>query len=213
MHSGRLEELNGRLTEGEKLRFRQYRFAADREAHTVARGRLRELLGQYLRIPPEEVVLENAPQGKPFLPDYPDFGFNVSHAGDWAVIAFAPGLEIGIDTEETDRSFRVESLVGRFFSRLEIPVILGLPEAGRHQAFYRAWTRKEAIIKARGDGLQLPLSEFGVSIVEGEPVRMLHTDWEEDEHRLWQLRSFMVAEDYPGAVAWLGKERIIRFFQ
>lgn len=201
------------LTEEEKQRFARMHFTKDRAVRTTTRTRLRELLGAYTNTNPTDIRLAYATHGKPYLPDFPALGFNVSHAGDWAVIAFAAGLEIGVDTEETDRSFRVESLAGRFFSRLEVPVILGLPEAERHRAFYLAWTRKEAIIKARGDGLRLPLNEFGVSILGEEPVRVLHTDWREDEYRRWRLRSFTVAEDYPGAVAWLGEERIIRFFQ
>lgn len=206
----RLKQLTDLLSEAELKRVARYRFPQDQSAYVAARGRLRELAGAYLGVLPAELTFEYAEFGKPYLA-YPDFHFNVSHAGDWAVMAFSRSREIGVDVEGTDRSFRVEALVGRFFSRMEIPTLLAQPD--RHRAFYLAWTRKEAVIKARGDGLSLPLDQFGVTIEEGESVRLLHTDWAEEDYLRWCLRSFTVAADYPAAVAWLGEGQKLRFLE
>lgn len=209
----RAAALHVALSAEEKERFSRFRFPKDREAHTVARGRLRQVLGSYLNRPPAGVTFAYAAAGKPFLADHPALRFNLSHAGDWALIACSRNVEVGADVEAVDRSFAKAGLVDRYFSRQEIPVLLGLPEADRHRAFFLAWIRKEAIIKARGGGLQLPLDRFGVSIRDGEPVRVLHTDWQPAEARNWQLRSFTVAEGYFGAVAWLGEAQNLNFLQ
>lgn len=208
--SGRPAALAALLSPEETARCARFRFAADRAAFVAARGRLRELAAAYLGQKPAEVRFAYATHGKPFLPGS-DLQFNVSHAGDWAVMAFTRKTEIGVDTERIDRNFRVEDLVERFFSRVEIPVIL--EQADRHRAFFLAWTRKEAVIKARGDGLRLPLHQFGVTTEAEAAVRLLHTDWAPEEFRRWQLHSFTVAEGYPGAVAWLGPAQQLCFLE
>jgi 4'-phosphopantetheinyl transferase len=205
---GELAEL---LSAKERGRFAQFKFATDRDGHTVVRGRLRQLIGKYLNVPARELIFEYAAHGKPFLPDYLELKFNVSHSGNLALIAFTLDQEIGVDLEVTDRSFAVDTIVSRFFSPQEIPVILGCPERQQHNAFYRAWTRKEAIIKAHGDGLSLPLSDFGVTIDLDDPVRVLHVDWAPEECGDWRLVSFMVGEEVPGAVAVKGELGSVAF--
>jgi 4'-phosphopantetheinyl transferase len=79
-------------------------------------------------------------------------------------------------------------------------------------AFFRAWTRKEAIIKAHGDGMSLPLSQFGVSIKLEEEVRLLHLDWSPQQCGEWQLASFTVAQEVPGAVAMRGVLGEVKFW-
>lgn len=207
-----ISRLNLLLSPDERERFSRFRFAPDRAAHTVARGRLREILAGYSGVAPGALRFGYTENGKPYLAEHPDLQFNLSHAGDWALVACTYDVEIGVDVEVIDRSFQVEDIVERYFSRREVPVILGLPEAERHAAFYRAWTRKEAIIKARGDGLSLPLDQFGVSILPDDPVRVLHTDWAQGEEKKWQLRSFTVGEAL-GAVAWLGAGRDVLFYR
>lgn len=209
----RLDYLNKVISLAERERFARFRFPADQMARTVAHGRMREIVGLYLDVPPESLVICTEELGKPFLRDYPDFHFNLSHAGDWALIACSRELEVGVDVEVIDPSFRVEDLVERYFSREEVPVILGLPETERHRAFFLAWTRKEAIIKARGDGLSLPLNQFGVTILAEDPVRVLHTDWVPGQELDWNLRAFTVAKEIPGAVAWIGEDRLVRFWE
>lgn len=198
------ETLSSLLSANEQARIARYRFPRDRARHALARGRLRQILGSYLDAPPESLAFGYAEKGKPFLREYPTLKFNLSHAGKWGLLGVCRNREIGVDVEPVDRSFSVTGLVSRFFSAVEIPVILGAPEAEQHSAFFRAWTRKEAIIKAHGDGLSLPLEQFGVSIKLEEEVRLLHLDWSPQQCDEWQLASFTVAPEVPGAVAMRG---------
>ncbi len=200
------------LSAEESARFARYRFARDRERHATARSSLRQILSYYLNVPPATLAIAYAANGKPFLPDYPTLHFNLSHAGGWALIGISKQQAIGVDVEPVDRSFAVADLVRRFFSTTEIPQILTQPAHAQHAAFYLAWTRKEAIIKAHGDGLRLPLSSFGVTIGLEEEVRLLHMDWAPQQCDEWQLASFMVAPEVPAAVAMHGKLGQIDFW-
>ncbi|MEO0733443.1 MAG: 4'-phosphopantetheinyl transferase superfamily protein [Bacteroidota bacterium] len=203
------QALESHLHPTERERFAAFHYARDRHQHTVARSRLRQLLGGYLGLPPKAVKFNYAAHGKPVLPsDFSDLQFNLSHAGGWGLAAVTRTYSIGVDVEPIHDSFSVAALVRRFFSPREIPVVL----AGQHRSFYLAWTRKEAIIKAHGDGLALPLHQFGVTVEDQEPVRVLHLDWAPEEVPTWRLHSFMVAENTPGAVAWRGPEQTLRFF-
>lgn len=206
------EQLHQLLSAEEKARIARFHFSHDRARHTVARGRLRQILGNYLCVAPEKLAFGYAEKGKPFLKDYPDLQFNLSHAGKWGLLGVCRNREIGVDVEPVDRSFAVADLVNRFFSPVEIPVILNQPEKEQHSAFFRAWTRKEAIIKAHGDGLSLPLSQFGVSIKLQEEVRLLHLDWSPQQCGEWQLTSFTLAPEVPGAVAMRGELGEVRFW-
>lgn len=177
----------------------------------MSRATLRILLGYYLNKSPEEVKLASTKLRKPYLVDFPELHFNVSHASDHLLLAFTKIAAIGVDLEFIDPKINVTSLVERFFSRVEVPVILGLKPADQSFAFFRAWTRKEAIIKATGNGLSTPLDEFGVSIDLAHPVQVLHTDWNPLELEEWQLRSFTVTEYLPGAIALKGKISRVRY--
>lgn len=207
----RIQLLESYLSKDELQRAGRFRFAEDRRVYVVTRGYLRELLGNYLALMPRNLRFTYAANGKPALPAAA-VKFNVAHAGEWALIALTTKEEIGVDLEPVDTTFAKAPLVGRFFSRHEVPGLTGLPEAEGHRAFFRAWTRKEALIKARGDGLSLPLDQFGVSFLAGDPVRVLHTDWDPEEESRWQLHSFTVASDVFGAVAWVGHQKRLRFF-
>lgn len=205
------ESLSPLLSADEQARIARYRFALDRTRHTLARGRLRQILGSYLDVPPESLVFGYSEKGKPFLREYPELKFNLSHSGAWGLLGVCRDREIGVDVEQVDRSFSVNDLVCRFFSPVEVPVILSEEEP--HAAFFRAWTRKEAIIKAHGDGLSLPLAQFGVSIKLEEEVRLLHLDWSPQQCGEWQLVSFTVAPEVPGAVAMRGDLGELTFFE
>lgn len=178
----------------------------------MSRAALRTLLGYYLSDSPEKIKIDSSKLGKPYLAEIPNLYFNVSHAGDYALLAFTHIAEIGVDLEVTNRRIKIASLVNRFFSRVEVPVILDGERADQVAAFFRAWTRKEAVIKATGDGLTTPLDEFGVSIQLSEPVRVLHTDWKAKEIDEWSLRSFTVTEELPGAIALKGTITDVVFY-
>ena len=102
--------------------------------------------------------------------------FNVSHSHGIALYAVTRGREVGIDLERIRSDLAVAEIAERFFSRREIAMLRTLPIEAQRQAFFRCWTRKEAYIKARGEGLSLPLDQFDVSLAPGEPAAVLGTD-------------------------------------
>ena len=147
------------LSDDECERAARFRFDRDRRRFVAGRSALRSLVGSYLDVAPDEVAFEYGPQGKPFVPGA-TLSFNVSHSGGQAVYAFGSGLEVGVDVELLDHARYGDDVAERFFSPQEVATLRGLAPAMRPDAFLRCWTRKEAFIKARGEGLSLPLDEF-----------------------------------------------------
>nr|ASV46661.1 hypothetical protein [uncultured bacterium] len=113
--------------------------------------------------------------------------FNVSHSGEMALYAFARGRELGVDVEEVRRMEDGLHIAERFFSQAEVAVFRSLPEEIRDDAFFNCWTRKEAYIKAVGEGLSFPLHVFDVSLAPGEPARLLASRDPQQAER-WSLR-------------------------
>jgi len=201
----RLAEVGRFLAPEELDRASRFRFARDRNRFTAGRGLLRELLGGYLGVRPEQVAFSYGPYGKPALAGRQLF-FNVSHSGATVVFAFCRGAEVGVDVERLGNGCDDESVARRFFARREVEELFGLPPARRPRAFLTCWTRKEAYIKARGEGLSLPLQEFQVTLVPGEPPRLVRTDWEPSEASEWRIHDLWGIPDTVAALAVRGHE-------
>jgi len=150
------------LDESERERARRFVFDYDRRRFIVSHAALRAVLGHCLNIEPLQVRFRVGPNGKPALADTAeDVRFNLSHAGDYALIAVTLGRDVGVDIEQV-RPIDVATLAKRFFSPLEARKLLALP----HEAFFRCWTRKESYIKALGTGLSFALDRFSVNLDE-----------------------------------------------
>ncbi|MGH8689268.1 MAG: 4'-phosphopantetheinyl transferase family protein [Burkholderiales bacterium] len=215
--TGRVEVVLGRLDAGpdtvcasaavlsEDERERAGRFACDRARRrfTVARARLRRLLGARLDVRPESVELVYGERGKPALaPSFTDSGlrFNLSHAGDVAVYAFSTAGEVGVDIEEVRAIRDADAVAAYAFSRRENECYRRLDARCKPLAFFRCWTRKEAFVKALGDGLSHPLDGFDVSLAPGEPARILRVGRTPGDGCGWRLRSFVPVPGLIGAV-------------
>jgi len=198
------------LDNDEKARAARFHFAGDRDHFTACRGILRELLGEYLGSSPASIEFSYGAYGKPaHRPENsrPPVQFNVSHSSGHAVLAFARNCEIGIDLEPTGREFAGEEIAKRYFSAQEVAELIALPAETRPEGFSLCWTRKEAYVKARGMGLQIPLESFSVSLTPNQPERLES----EDAHR-WRLRSFKPAPDFVAAVVHEGHDLKLRFW-
>jgi 4'-phosphopantetheinyl transferase len=191
------------LAPDETQRAARFVFERDRCRYTVARARLRQLLGERLGVSPESVQLAYAPAGKPALaPRYErDLRFNLSHCGGVAAYAFAEGREVGVDVEEVRVLPDADDVAKRFFSRRERSAYLRLPRRERPQGFFNCWTRKEAFIKALGSGLSYPLDGFDVSLAPGRPARILRIGRVPASRCGWTLHSFLPGPGLVGAVA------------
>jgi 4'-phosphopantetheinyl transferase len=190
------------LSEDERQRAGRFVFARDRRRFTVARGLLRRLLGERLGVSPGSVELVYGRRGKPALAQSfagAGLGFNVSHCNGVAVYGFTRGAEIGIDVETVRALPDADEIAARAFSRRENEAYLALDPRDRPLGFFNCWTRKEAFVKALGDGLRHGLDRFDVSLAPGEPARLLRVADLPGERCGWSLRSFSPGAGMVGA--------------
>lgn len=189
------------LAPDERTRAARFHFAKDRNHYTVSRGLLRTILGRYLRIEPQQVQFRYESHGKPTLicpPGKTPVRFNVSHAHGEVLMGFTRDREIGVDIELIRTIDEAEQIAERFFSAQENEVFRSLAPDVRAQAFFNCWTRKEAYIKAIGEGLSMPLDRFDVTLAPGDPALLLATRPNADEAQRWKLQSL---DPVPGYVA------------
>lgn len=201
------------LSPDERARAGRFHHERDRTRFIAARGLLRRILGHYLGVTPAQLAFTYAPHGKPALATplaHRGLMFNVSHAHDMALYALTRGRNIGIDIEQIRTDIPYERLAARFFSAPEVSSLHALPHAQRLRGFYCCWTRKEAYLKARGDGLALPLDQFSVSLAEGEPAALLHVQWDPAEVSRWSLHDLGAGAGYVAALAVEGRPVLIR---
>jgi 4'-phosphopantetheinyl transferase len=159
--------LEGEALLDDQERERAARFAFERDRHRYVRAHvaLRHVLGLRTGRPPGSLRFEAGAFGKPRLRDAPRCAFSLSHSGDQALVALAAGGEIGVDLEAQSRSLRdVDALARQCLSERERFHFDATPEAERELAFLRAWTRKEACLKALGTGLQVEPSSFDTGL-------------------------------------------------
>jgi 4'-phosphopantetheinyl transferase len=192
------------LSPAERSRADRFRFRRDRARFVVGRGALRRLLGRYLSRAPAEVDIQAGRLGKPELMGSSaasGLRFNLAHSDGLALYAFTRDREVGIDVEAVRTVPEARAVAGQFFSALEVARLAGLSRAGFEEAFLNGWTRKEAFLKARGDGLHFPLDRFHVSMAPGEPARLLGVDGEPAAVREWSIADVPTAPGFVAAVA------------
>jgi len=189
------------LSDTEQRRADRFAFDRDRNRFIVARARLREMLAARLSVRPESVELTYGVHGKPALARRfagSDLRFNVSHSDDFAVYAFSSGREIGVDIEAVRPIPDADDIAARFFSRRENEAYLALDPTDKPLGFFCCWTRKEAFIKAIGDGLYHPLDSFDVSLAPGVPAEIQRVKDMPGSECGWYLNSF---SPLPGLIA------------
>jgi 4'-phosphopantetheinyl transferase len=128
----------------------------DRQRYIAIRLWLRHLLAEYLAVEPQAVVFDYLPKGKPIVPkphNPENLQFNLSHSGDWAIVALTPGAAVGVDVEQWCPKVDPMAIAKRFFTPLEYEMLQREAMPHQVQTFFRLWTRKEASIKALGQSL------------------------------------------------------------
>ena len=202
------------LSADELARANRFHFIKDRNHFVVARGLLRNLLAAYLGINCANLSFSYGAQGKPFLllDNQSHINFNISHSHGRAAFAFSRGRELGVDIEYVKDDFDVDLIANRFFSRAEVLSLRTVRADLRKQAFFNCWTRKEAYIKARGEGLSMPLDQFDVTLRPDEPVRLLNNYREEREVSRWSMQAISAPEGYAGALVVEGHDWKLKSF-
>lgn len=191
---GRLEDLKSLLSTEESVKADRFYRPADRASSIVARGALRVLLSGYTGLPATELRFQYLETGKPFLAvpqasclprgseasrleaggtieeqqKYPphEIAFNISHSGEWVVLAIGRNRNIGVDVEKIRRDMDVMSIASRYFTPEEAALIESSDDI--HALFFHHWSRKEAYVKAIGSGLFRELSSFSVPNEDAE---------------------------------------------
>ena len=151
--SGMRQTFEGALSGAETAQARRFVAPRDRELYLAAHGLLRLMLGASTGSDPSSLAFAAGRWGKPYLLGRharPAPAFNVAHSGDSVLVAMCAGSAVGVDIER-HRSLRDALGIGeRFFSSREAELLRGLEPAARESAFFRLWTRKEAVVKAAG---------------------------------------------------------------
>jgi 4'-phosphopantetheinyl transferase len=199
-----LDHLQVVLSQEEVTRAARFHFEKDRKRWIVGRGVLRILLGRYVNTYPSQLRFGSHAYGKPFLafPSVsPPLEFNISHSHDLVLYAFTFTRQVGIDLEYKGASVDYEALAKVSFSPNEQALFRSLPDDVKQEAFFNCWTRKEAYIKARGKGLSIPLDQFDVSFIPGEPAALLQDREDPREMTRWTLQELLPGSNYAGAIA------------
>ena len=183
------------LTSDERERALRFHFARDRRRFVVARTAVRLVLGEYTGLTPLQVPLRLSDSGKPYLADRSDLHFNLSHCEDRGVLAVSR-RPCGIDLERIRDVPEALEIAQRLFTATENRALRETSSRERPAAFLRCWTRKEAFVKARGEGLATtPLHSFDVTVDSGAPALTLLG---KRSSETWTIRNL------PAGVGWTG---------
>jgi 4'-phosphopantetheinyl transferase len=202
--AARVDELWRTLAADERARAERFVFMRDRSHFIVARGILRAVLGRYLGLAAERLAFVYGPHGKPALAETCGgdmLRFNLAHSQGLALYAVTRGREVGVDIEQVRPLPDAVAIARHFFAAQEQEALRALPPGTKQAGFYHCWTRKEAYLKALGDGLARPLDQFSVSLAPGEPARLLTVAGDAREAERWSLRALEPAPGYVGALA------------
>jgi 4'-phosphopantetheinyl transferase len=198
------KRLTAHLQPDEHSRGLRYLRPDDRRRFMYTRALLRILIGRYCQLVPATVTLHVAPYGKPVLPPETGKHVNVTHAGDWSLLAIGPSA-VGIDLENTATRLTFQDIASLSFNQQEQHF---LNEAADPRAiFFQLWTRKEALIKATGRGISDALAD--IPALDGHHIV---SDTLLGEHGPWHVTSFHAAPDYPAALACRPTSAPIRFY-
>lgn len=192
------------LSADEQERAARFRYENLRQRFVIGRGRLRQMLGRYLNVDPAALEFAYSDHGKPLLAaKFAGAGihFNLAHSQDLALFAFTRAGDLGVDVEMIRPLKDMKELVARFFSPRECERFREVADADRASAFFNLWTRKEAMLKATGEGIAGSLSAVEVCFLPGEPAQVIRVSGDAEAASRWSLRELAPAEGFVGAVA------------
>ena len=201
-----LDELAQTLSSIEQQRADRFHFARDRRRYIIGRGLLRIILGNYLNRQPASLRFQYSEHNKPWLVDGGKLRFNLAHSHELALYAFTLGRDVGIDLEYIKPVVDCEGIARHFFSEQERATLQALPSDRQDEAFFVCWTRKEAYVKAIGDGLTFPLDTFDVSLTPGHPAELLEVRGNQQEAARWQLRNLQPDPEYAASIVVAGND-------
>jgi 4'-phosphopantetheinyl transferase len=197
------------LSPAELDRAAAFHFELHRRRFVVGRGVLRLILSRYVGVQPEQVEFAYGSQGKPELADglaANGLRFNLAHSEDLAIVAITRLGPVGVDLEKIAPLEDMDDLVARFFSARENARFQQLTAEQKPLAFFNLWTRKEAWLKATGEGIAHSLNLVEVSFLPGEPARLLNIPAHLSQGARWSLHELAPAGHFVAAVAVAAEE-------
>lgn len=199
------------LSTDEHARAARFRWARDRRRFVVGRAFLRSVLGAYLHRAPASVPFAYGPAGKPMLPGddgAPDLRFNAARSGDQALLVVAGGRSVGVDLERVRPIAELDEVADVVLSARERAALRALPPGARQEAFLRAWTRKEAVVKGAGAGLVVPPDTVEVPLEPGEGPWRVTLGVAPGTAAAWSVQGVEVGHGYVAALAVAGSRPV-----
>jgi 4'-phosphopantetheinyl transferase len=189
------------LSVDERARVSRLAFAQDQTQFIVARAGLRQILATYLALPAGAIKFSYGEHGKPALSQYQSAPFfNLTHSGEFAAVAVTRCGEVGIDIEQI-RPVGPEIAL-RFFSEGEKATLAPLSGSEWLEAFYKCWTRKEAVLKANGKGLAGGLTSYDVLPARDATVWPLRVQGgRSGSAHSWSIQDLPLVAGFIGAIA------------
>ena len=188
------------LSADERERASRFHYREHRDAWVAAHGMLRLILAGYADLPASALRFVTAAFGKPSLAETLDVRFNLSHSGDIALVAVARGREVGVDVEQWKGDIEHLELADHVFSAAERAALRALPAAGRTEGFFAAWSRKEAYLKARGDGIAHGLDHFDVTLAPTLAARLIEDRSDVAALERWVMHALDAGHGYSAAL-------------
>ncbi len=190
-----------------------FRFEYLRANYTIVHGILRILAAKYLDCDPAKLQFGTGRYQKPYILPRGRLQFNLSHSGDLALFGFATNCEIGVDVEKKVPKEDLLEIAGSVLCAEEMRDLMSLDAGERQEAFFRVWTRKEAYVKAVGNGLQTPLDTFRVSLRPAEDARLLHINGNYEAGARWMLHTIDSLPGAAAALAYPGPRKQVRLME
>lgn len=192
--------LSSLLSPDELARSQRYIVPKARSQFIQTRGRLRLLLGSYLRRDPASLEFVYSKNGKPALATHSGgdvLQFNLSHSQNRILYAITTNPAVGVDLEGFNPLISYLDIAQRICTPQELAVFNQLPPSEQPQAFFKIWTRKEALVKLFGDRLYEKLSVFEVPAHAN-----LGSYWVQAGNRQVWLQDLELGESFAGADSW-----------
>lgn len=200
------------LSRDEVQRANRFTFETDKSRFVIARAAMRQILAGYMGVAPQKLTFYYSQNGKPEL--HTDFGntglkFNLTHSRDLALLAVTRGGRVGIDVEFVNDEFAGEEIAERCFSVNEMKTLRRVPANQKADAFFCCWTRKEAYLKALGEGLSVPLHSFDVSFGPNAPAALISVSTQPDEISRWSMYEINTPQGFKAALVVEGTGHVL----
>jgi 4'-phosphopantetheinyl transferase len=202
--AARLAMLKRTPAADERERAHRFHSELDRNRFIAGRGLLRAVLGRYLQTDASQVVFNYGPNGKPLLPTAPAGGtlhFNLGHSDGLALIAVTRHCPVGVDIERIRPLSETGEIAGHFFSPPEAGALEAVPRSQRTEAFFSLWTRKEAWLKALGEGITGALGTVEIPSLPASHGQLIEFRGPPEATAGWRLYELSPAAGFKAALA------------